>query len=90
MSYASMIMGPAADAAEARRAAQQLVSSAVWNSVARTPVTLWAGYREWRRVQGAVTELSDLSDRMLADIGIRRSDIPRLARQGRNATDIRR
>jgi len=33
----------------------------------------------WKRYGSAVQELSSLSDRELADIGITRSDIPRLA-----------
>ena len=33
----------------------------------------------WRRYGSAVQELSHLSDRDLADIGITRSDIPRVA-----------
>jgi uncharacterized protein YjiS (DUF1127 family) len=35
--------------------------------------------REWRRYQQSVGELSRLGDRELADIGISRSDIPRVA-----------
>ena len=33
----------------------------------------------WKRYGAAVRELSNLNDRELADIGITRSDIPRLA-----------
>jgi len=33
----------------------------------------------WRRYGAAIQELSHLSDRELADIGITRSDIPRVA-----------
>lgn len=36
-------------------------------------------YRTWKRYGSAIHELSHLSDRELADIGITRSDIPRLA-----------
>ena len=36
-------------------------------------------YREWRRYHQSVSELSRLGDRELADIGISRSDIPRVA-----------
>ncbi len=36
-------------------------------------------FREWRRYQTSVTELSRLGDRELADIGISRSDIQRVA-----------
>jgi uncharacterized protein YjiS (DUF1127 family) len=36
-------------------------------------------YRDWRRYNAGLTELSSLSDRELADIGISRADIPRVA-----------
>lgn len=35
--------------------------------------------RDWKRYGVAMDELSHLSDRELADIGITRSDIPRIA-----------
>ncbi|HTR13449.1 MAG TPA: DUF1127 domain-containing protein [Roseiarcus sp.] len=35
----------------------------------------------WRRYRDAVRELSQLSDRELADIGIRRGDIEEVARE---------
>jgi uncharacterized protein YjiS (DUF1127 family) len=35
----------------------------------------------WRRYRGAVRELSELSDRGLSDIGIRRGDIETVVRQ---------
>ena len=35
----------------------------------------------WRRYRGAVRELSELSDRDLSDIGIRRDDIETIVRQ---------
>jgi uncharacterized protein YjiS (DUF1127 family) len=35
--------------------------------------------REWKRYNNSVSELSRLGDRELADIGISRSDIPRVA-----------
>ena len=35
--------------------------------------------REWRHYNQSVSELSRLGDRELADIGISRSDIPRVA-----------
>ena len=37
-----------------------------------------SAYASWRRRQAAYEELSSLDDRSLADIGIRRSDIPYL------------
>jgi uncharacterized protein YjiS (DUF1127 family) len=36
-------------------------------------------FRSWRRYEASVRELSRLGDRELADIGISRSDIPRIA-----------
>jgi uncharacterized protein YjiS (DUF1127 family) len=35
--------------------------------------------RSWRRYNATLRELSQLGDRELADIGIARSDIPRVA-----------
>jgi uncharacterized protein YjiS (DUF1127 family) len=35
--------------------------------------------REWKRYNQSLTELNRLGDRELADIGISRSDIPRVA-----------
>ena len=35
--------------------------------------------RQWRRYNSSVRELSQLGDRELADMGISRSDIPRIA-----------
>jgi len=36
-------------------------------------------FQDWKRYGVAMQELSQLSDRELADIGITRSDIPRIA-----------
>lgn len=36
-------------------------------------------FRTWRRYETSVRELSRLGDRELADIGVTRSDIPRIA-----------
>jgi uncharacterized protein YjiS (DUF1127 family) len=38
-------------------------------------------FQNWKRYGLAMQELSQLSDRELADIGITRSDIPRIASQ---------
>jgi len=46
--------------------------------------------QSWKRYGTAVQELSPLSDRELADIGITRSDIPRIAwehAQGQTGTN---
>jgi uncharacterized protein YjiS (DUF1127 family) len=38
----------------------------------------------WRRYNASLTRLSQLGDRELADIGITRSDIPRIAWENAN------
>ena len=38
-------------------------------------------YSTWKRYARTVSELESLSNRDLADLGIARSDIPRLARE---------
>jgi uncharacterized protein YjiS (DUF1127 family) len=43
--------------------------------------TLKNRYSRWQRYNRTVTELESLSNRDLADLGISRSDIPRLARE---------
>jgi uncharacterized protein YjiS (DUF1127 family) len=42
---------------------------------------LKARYRSWQRYNRTISELGSLTDRDLADLGITRSDIPRLARE---------
>jgi uncharacterized protein YjiS (DUF1127 family) len=41
--------------------------------------TIVRTFRAWRRYSQSVNELNRLGDRELADIGISRSDIPRVA-----------
>lgn len=74
---------------EIRRAVQRQVLSALWNAIA-TPVNgMMAAYTERRRINRAIAELSALSDHVLRDIGMERNDIERIARYGRDASDIR-
>jgi uncharacterized protein YjiS (DUF1127 family) len=40
---------------------------------------LLSAYRQWRRYNQSLRELNRLGDRELADIGISRADIPRVA-----------
>jgi uncharacterized protein YjiS (DUF1127 family) len=40
---------------------------------------LISAYRQWRRYNQSFNELNRLGDRELADIGITRGDIPRVA-----------
>ncbi len=42
---------------------------------------LKARYSNWQRYKRTVSELGSLTDRDLADLGISRVDIPRLARE---------
>ncbi len=49
---------------------------------------IFAYLAERRRVARTVAQLEGLSDRMLADIGLQRCDITRVARYGRD-TDLR-
>lgn len=41
--------------------------------------SIFRRFRDWKRYGAAMQELSQLSDRELADIGITRADIPRIA-----------
>lgn len=43
--------------------------------------TLRSRYAKWQRYSRTVSELEALSERELADLGIARSDITRIARQ---------
>ena len=47
----------------------------------------FAWIAEQRRVKHTIAMQSDLSDRTLADIGIERSEIERIARYGRNLSN---
>jgi uncharacterized protein YjiS (DUF1127 family) len=46
-------------------------------------MNLLRNYRNWRRYRETVNELSRLSNRELADLGITRSDIVAVATRGR-------
>ena len=58
-------------------------------AVCAIPSRLVAAWAERRRIARTVDQLQGLSDRMLADIGLARCDIPRVAREGRDASDRR-
>lgn len=44
-------------------------------------MTMFEFVRRWQRYNRTVTELSHLTNRELADLGMTRSDIPRVARE---------
>ncbi|WP_202308380.1 MULTISPECIES: DUF1127 domain-containing protein [unclassified Mesorhizobium] len=46
-------------------------------------MNLIRNYQNWRRVRETINELNRLSNRELADLGINRAEIDRVARQGR-------
>lgn len=50
----------------------------------------WNALVKYRRVRQAENALAELDDRMLRDIGITRTEIPHLARFGRDALRDRR
>lgn len=47
--------------------------------------SLIRAFRAWRRYNASLNELNRLGDRELADIGLSRSDIPRVARESARA-----
>ena len=51
------------------------------NTKRELTMNLIRNYRNWRRYRETVSELSRLSNRELADLGINRSDIHRVARK---------
>ena len=87
MPHAAVAMGTLADAAEARWAARRMVALAAWGAVASTASKI-AAWHTRRRIEHTVTAPSSLSDRMLADIGVRRSEISRIVRYGHGASHI--
>lgn len=54
-----------------------------WASRVRTALARWwIAYVSWRIEQGAITQLSQMSDHDLKDIGVNRSDILHAVRFG--------
>jgi uncharacterized protein YjiS (DUF1127 family) len=87
MSYAStspQSASPVSSAAHVRRGAQLMVLAFVANAIASAPAKLMAAIAERYRIARAIAQLEALSDRILADIGVERGEIPRLVRQGRD------
>jgi uncharacterized protein YjiS (DUF1127 family) len=62
----------------ARRMQAEQIAKLI-RAIGRGLKALAAPYKVWREYQDTYAELSQLDDRMLADIGITRSDIPRVA-----------
>jgi uncharacterized protein YjiS (DUF1127 family) len=64
---------------KAARRMQAEQFAGVLRAIGRGLKALVAPYKVWREYQDTYAELSQLDDRMLSDIGIARSDIPRVA-----------
>jgi uncharacterized protein YjiS (DUF1127 family) len=90
MSNSSISANVFMPSSELRRASRAAVWSALWNAFASVVSSVAKAYAEHRRAKRAITELSDLSDRMLKDIGIERGDIPRIVYFGRGSDEIAR
>lgn len=74
------------DTVEVYRAARRMQAlelaklfAALGRGIAKAARVLFAPYLVWRDYQETYRELSMLDDRMLADIGVTRADIPRVA-----------
>jgi uncharacterized protein YjiS (DUF1127 family) len=72
-----------------RRAFQRQMLSMAWGACTARVAAWYAAWTERRRINRSIEELSGLSNRMLKDIGIERHDIERIARYGRDASDVR-
>lgn len=86
MSYASTHSSPPSpvgSAAPARRSGHPVVLASVAKAVIGAPARLVAALVEHRRQARQIAALEALSDHVLADIGIERSQIRRMVRQGR-------
>lgn len=76
--FATTEVDPVAITKAARRMQAEQFASLI-RAIGRGLKALAAPYRVWREYQNTYAELSQLDDRMLSDIGIARSDIPRVA-----------
>ena len=70
--------------AELRHAARRLVLGGAWRACADAVARVAALHRRRRRINRTVAALSPLSDHLLKDIGIHRSQIRSIAHSGRD------
>ena len=75
---------------EARRTVRGLIWTGLWSRVVEAANTAAAAYDKRRSARQGIAELHDLSDRMLADIGVPRHGIERVVREARDRVDARR
>ena len=88
MSRTSATMRPLGDA-DLRRTAQLMALGAAWYAVAGAASRIAAWHRWRREVKRNIAVLSELSDHMLKDIGIHRSQILSVAHSGRDTAQDR-
>jgi uncharacterized protein YjiS (DUF1127 family) len=74
---------------ELRRSARLMTLSAAWGAVVAGGAGIAAWYRRRRRIERNIAELSALSDHLLKDIGIHRSEIASVVRSGRDTAQDR-
>lgn len=72
-----------------QRALRWQVVSALWNVFAAPAKGITTYVAERRRIGREIAELSLLSDRMLADIGVQRYDIETIVRHAADARHMR-
>jgi uncharacterized protein YjiS (DUF1127 family) len=89
MSHTSATMKPLVDA-DLRRTARLMTLSAPWHAVARAATTIAAWYRRRRELRHNIAALSALSDHMLKDIGMHRSEIASIAHSRSDTAHDRR
>ena len=83
MSHTSITIEPQAEA-ETRFPARRPVLSAAWHACAGAVARVAALHRRRRQIDRTVAALSPLSDHLLKDIGIHRSQIRSIAYSGRD------
>jgi len=89
MSHTSVTLKPLVDAAEMRHAARLLLPWAAWRAVAGAASRIAAWHARRRRINRTVDALAGLSDHLLKDIGIHRSEIRSVASSGSDTTHNR-
>jgi uncharacterized protein YjiS (DUF1127 family) len=75
--------------ADLRRTAQLMALAAAWHAVAGAASRIAAWHRRRREVKRNIAVLSRLSDHMLKDIGIHRSEILSVVHSGRDTANDR-
>jgi len=86
MARTSITLEPLGRETELRRSAFLLVPSAAWNGITGAVSRLIAWYERRREINRTVDALSALSDHVLKDIGLHRSEIRSIAHSRRDTT----